>query len=142
MDPNGRHKVEGKGTKDSRCKNEASRLVEKRSSPTRKVVVARRDNGKTICNGEFMRGEREAKVSLWESRDASTKGVSKIRGSLVGENRFDSSNGFRGSMEKNQGVVRILQNRARSVVNQGVADNRKERRLLQEAFEDIRDNDK
>jgi hypothetical protein len=55
VDPNGRHKVEGKGTKDSRCKNEASRLVEKRSSPTRKVVVARRDNGKTICNGEFMR---------------------------------------------------------------------------------------
>jgi hypothetical protein len=45
-------------------------------------------------------------------------------------------------MEKNQGVVRVLQNRARSVVNQGVADNRKERRLLQEAFEDIRDNDK
>ena len=91
--------------------------------------------------------------------------LAKIRGSLVGEtdrkeggfviidgqvggelevtkNRFDSSNGFRGSMEKNQGVVRVLQNRARSVVNQGVADNRKERRLLQEAFEDIRDNDK
>ena len=77
VDPNGRHKVEGKGTKDSRRKNEASRPVEKRSSPARKVAVARRDNGKTICNREFMRGEREAKVSLGESRDASSKGVSK-----------------------------------------------------------------
>jgi len=44
-------------------------------------------------------------------------------------------------MQNNQSVVRILYNRAWRAFDQRMADNRNERRLLQDAFEDVSNND-
>ena len=57
------------------------------------------------------------------------------------EDSLDSTDGFRGSMQNNQSVVRILYNRAWRAFDQRMADNRNERRLLQDAFEDVSNND-
>lgn len=106
--------------------------------------------------------EREAKVSLGQRGDANTKNVGEVRGKIIGEterkegsfmvvdgeargkiieDNLDSVDGFRSSMQKNQGVIRILQNRARRALHQRMADNRNERRLLQEVFKDVSNED-
>jgi len=69
VQPEGRHIVERKGTKDTGTQSKAPGTVQKGSTPTREVPVTRSNEGLAISNGKLMRRKRKAKIGLWEGRN-------------------------------------------------------------------------